>query len=161
MARNRYPVAAHLFFERDGRVLLLRRHNTGWRDGEYSVPAGHVEQGETITEAAIREAREEVGVDVERDALEVVHVMHRAGDDGAGRQRPEDERVDFFLVARAWRGEPANVEPEKCDDLRWAPLDDLPQGEHGPAVIPYISHALSCWRRGVAYSEFGWAAPAS
>jgi 8-oxo-dGTP diphosphatase len=154
MTRNRYPVAVHLFFIRDARVLLLRRRNTGWRDGEYSVPAGHVEQGETVTEAALREAREEVGIALDRAALEVVHVMHRAGDGGAPTllaKRPKDERIDFFLAAREWRGEPVNAEPDKCDDLRWAVMDELPEN-----VIPYIGQALRCWREGVVFSEFGW-----
>jgi 8-oxo-dGTP diphosphatase len=159
MTRNRYPVAVHLFFIRHNRVLLLRRRNTGWRDGEYSVPAGHVEQGETVTEAAIREAREEVGVALDRGALEVVHVMHRARDDGSGVpalrvKRPEDERVDFFLAVRAWPAEPVNAEPDKCDDLRWARVDELPGN-----VIPYVGHALRCWREGVRFSEFGWGRP--
>jgi 8-oxo-dGTP pyrophosphatase MutT (NUDIX family) len=151
MSRNRYPVAAHLFFVRENTILLLRRHGTGWRDGEYSVPAGHVEQGETVTEAAVREALEEVGVTLGLDSLEVVHVMHRAGDDGQGRQRPEDERIDFFLAVRTWPGEPLNAEPGKCDELRWAAVDALPAN-----VIPYVAHALRCWRTGVRFSEFGW-----
>ena len=151
MPRNRYPVAVHLFFERDNSLLLLRRYNTGWRDGEYSVPAGHVEQGETVTQAAVREAWEEVGLRLDPAALEVVHVMHRAGDDGAGRQRPEDERIDFFLRVRTWAGEPVNAEPEKCDDLRWCELDELPEN-----VVSYVRHALGCVRDGVGFSEFGW-----
>ncbi len=151
MSRNRYPVAVHLFFMRDHRVLLLRRHNTGWRDGEYSVPAGHVEQGETVTEAAIREALEEVGVALEPDGLAVIHVMHRAGDDGQGQQRPDDERIDFFLRVDAWPGAPVNAEPEKCDELRWAAVNALPEN-----VIPYVAHALRCLATGVRFSEFGW-----
>ena len=151
MSRNRYPVAVHLFFLRSEQVLLLRRCNTGWRDGEYSVPAGHVEQGETVTEAAIREALEETGVALDPAQLEVAHVMHRAGDDGQGGQRPEDERIDFFLRVRAWPGEPVNAEPEKCDDLRWAAVNALPAN-----VIPYVAHGLRCVAQGIGFSEFGW-----
>ncbi len=136
MKRNRYPVAIHLLFRRGNAMLLSRRWQTGWRDGEYSVPAGHVEQGETVTQAAVREAWEEVGLRLDPAALEVVHVMHRAGDDGAGHQRPEDERIDFFLRVRTWAGEPVNAEPEKCDDLRWCELDELPEN-----VVPYVRHA--------------------
>jgi 8-oxo-dGTP diphosphatase len=140
--RNRYPVAVHLFFVRDDRVLLLRRYNTGWRDGEYSVPAGHVEAGETVSAAAVREAREEVGVMLAASDLKVVHVMHRKSD---------DERIDFFLCARRWDGDITNSEPNKCDDLRWCEVDAVP-----PSAIPYVAYALKCWAAGVEYSEYGW-----
>jgi 8-oxo-dGTP pyrophosphatase MutT (NUDIX family) len=152
MTRNRYPVAVHLLFRRGSAVLLSRRYQTGWHDGEYSVPAGHVEAGETVTAAAAREALEEVGLALSARDLEVVHVMHRAGDvlpDGA--HPPDEERIDFFLAVAAWEGEPDNAEPDKCDDLRWCTLDALPGN-----VVHYVRHALACVAAGVRYSEFGW-----
>ena len=60
----RFPVAVHIFLLRGDSVLLLRRSNTGFEDGRLSVVAGHVEPGESVTAAAIREAREEVGIDL-------------------------------------------------------------------------------------------------
>jgi 8-oxo-dGTP diphosphatase len=140
--RSRFPVAIHLFFLRADRVLLLRRFNTGWEDGKYSVPAGHVDAGETVIQAAIREAREEIGARLEPQDVEVVHVMHR---------KSEDERIDFFLLARRWTGEIANQEPEKCDDLAWHPVASLPGN-----VIPYVKQALFNYQAGALFSEFGW-----
>jgi 8-oxo-dGTP diphosphatase len=131
--------AVHLFLVRDGRVLLLRRHNTGYEDGNYSVPAGHLDGGEEVTAAA---AREEVGVVVAPGELRVVGVVHR---------RSNDERIDFFLEATRWAGEPANREPGKCDELRWADPDDPP-----PNVIPYVRRALKNWREGRWFDSFGW-----
>jgi 8-oxo-dGTP diphosphatase len=140
--RSRFPVAVHLFFLRADRVLLLRRFNTGWEDGKYSVPAGHVDAGETVTQAAVREAREEIGVRLEPRDVEVVHVMHR---------KSEDERIDFFLLARRWTGEIANQEPNKCDDLAWYPVASLPDN-----LIPYVKQALLNYQDGALFSEFGW-----
>jgi 8-oxo-dGTP diphosphatase len=140
--RSRFPVAVHLFFLRADRVLLLRRFNTGWEDGNYSVPAGHVDAGETVTQAATREAREEIGVRLEPQDVEVVHVMNR---------KSEDERIDFFLLARHWAGEIANREPDKCDDLAWYPVASLPAN-----MIPYVRQALFNYRNGMLFSEFGW-----
>ncbi len=140
--RSRFPVAVHLFFWRDHSVLLSRRFNTGWEDGRYSVPAGHVETGETVTQAAIREAREEIGLELAPEQLTMVHVMHR---------RSEEERVDFFLVVGGWQGEIVNAEPDKCDDLRWFAPPALPAN-----LIPYVKSALEKFQAGIFYSEFGW-----
>jgi 8-oxo-dGTP diphosphatase len=140
--RDRFVVAVHVFFVRGDEVLLLRRFNTGYEDGKYSVVAGHVDAGETVTQTAIREAREEVGVDVRPRDLSVVGVMHRKSD---------DERVDFFLVATAWSGELVNRERDKCDELRWVRIAALP-----PNVIPYVRRALGNYQQGVWYDEFGW-----
>lgn len=144
--RARFPVTVHLLFLRDGQVLVARRQNTGYRDGEYSVPAGHLDGGETVRAAGVREAREEVGLDLLEADLEFDSVMHRLED---------DERVDYFLLVRAWSGEPFNNEPEKCDDLRWVGLDSLPGN-----TVPYVRRAIGNHTRGVVFDEFGWDEPA-
>jgi len=140
--RNQFPVAVHLLFLRNDSVLLLRRFNTGWEDGKYSVPAGHVDAGESVIAASIREANEEIGVRLNYSELEVVHVMHR---------KAEDERFDFFLVVKQWAGEISNREPHKCDDLSWHPLGALPSN-----IIPYVEQGLVNYQRGNPFCEFGW-----
>lgn len=140
--RATFPVTVHLFFFRDRQILLLRRFNTGFADGMYSVPAGHLDGDETVIAAAAREAREEVGVRLDADRIHYSQVMHRK--DG-------DERVDFFVHVSAWEGEPVNAEPEKCDEIRWADMDELPGN-----TIPYIRRALHNHRSGIKFDEFGW-----
>ena len=104
-------------------MLLQRRQNTGYMDGFWVAgAAGHVEPGETARQAAVREAREELGVDVGAGDLELVTVMQRT--DGVGL--PREQRVDWFWTCREWAGEPQICEPEKTSDLRWFPLTDLP-----------------------------------
>ena len=73
------PIAVHLLLVREERVLLLRRYNTGYEDGNYSVVAGHVEGGEELVTAMIREAREEAGIELLPSDLEVVGVHHEHG----------------------------------------------------------------------------------
>ena len=143
--RSKFPVAVHLFFLRDNHILLLRRFNTGYEDGRYSVVAGHVDAGETVTQAAIREAHEEAGVILEPADIQIVHVMNR---------KSEEERIDFFVTVRHWVGEVTNNEPQKCDDLSWVSIDSLPQN-----MIPYVRNAIDKYRTGVLYSEFGWMFP--
>ena len=143
--RTRFPATVHLFFFRQGQVLLSRRFNTGYRDGEYSVPAGHLDGNETVRAAAQREAAEEVGVRIDRNDIIFSSVMHR---------NEGDERVDFFVEVRAWHGEPFNNEPHKCDELRWVPVDALPAN-----MIPYVRRALENHRKGIHFDEFGWPDP--
>lgn len=140
--RQKFPVAVHLFFLRDEHILLLRRFNTGYEDGNYSVVAGHVEAGETVTQAVVREAAEEVGVTLAPQDIQVVHVMNR---------KSEDERIDFFVLVPRWSGDITNTEPHKCDQLAWFPLASLP-----PNTIPYVRAALERYQAGGYYSEFGW-----
>jgi 8-oxo-dGTP pyrophosphatase MutT (NUDIX family) len=140
--RATFPVTVHLLFFRGDQVLLLRRFNTGYADGQYSVPAGHLDGGETVVAAARREGREETGVQIEPDDVAFSSVVHRK--DG-------DERVDFFVHVRHWHGEPANTEPEKCDELRWANINDLPDN-----VIPYVKKAIQNHITGTPFHEFGW-----
>ncbi len=84
------PTGVHVLLERGGRVLLMRRAGTGFFDGLYSLPGGHVEEGESLRMAAVREMREELGIGVSEAALTVVGVVHR---------RSDSNRIDFFLRA--------------------------------------------------------------
>lgn len=141
---NRFTLksAVHLFFIRDGQVLLLRRYNTGYQDGNYSVVAGHLDGGEKVVDAAAREALEEVGITLHADDIRVVGVMHRLSD---------DERIDFFVAIERWQGEVQNMEADKCDDLRWCPLDSLPSN-----TIPYVRQGIENYINGVWFDSFGW-----
>ena len=142
MIRAMIPVTVHLFFFREDQILLLRRFNTGYRDGEYSVPAGHLDGGETVMSAAAREAMEEVGLTLQADDMVFSSVMHRI---------EGDERVDFFVHVRKWLGEPFNAEPDKCDELRWVNIDNLPNN-----TIPYVKRALHNHLNNIRFDEFGW-----
>lgn len=106
--------AVYLVLRRTDEVLLLRRANTGYRDGEYSLPAGHHDGGESLLSAMVREAKEEIGIDVHEDDLRLAHVMHRNAADG--------ERVDFYFTCDKWLGDVTNCEEHKCDELRWTSL---------------------------------------
>lgn len=138
--RARFPVTVHLFFLHENQILLLRRFNTGFRDGEYSVPAGHLDGGEAVLQAAVREAEEEVGVKIQLEDVDFSSVMHRIED---------DERVDFFVQVHKWQGEPFNAEPDKCDDLRWVNINALPTN-----IIPYVKQALDNHLNGIPFDEY-------
>lgn len=135
--------AVYLLLIKDGKVLLLRRFNTAWRNGEYTLIAGHIDGGESVRTALCREAKEEVGITIEASGLQFAHVMHQHDNN--------DNYIDFYFVAESWKGEPSNCEPEKCDDMQWTSLSDLPEN-----VIPNVKQALTAYAAGEGYSEFGW-----
>jgi 8-oxo-dGTP diphosphatase len=141
---NRFKMIAsgYLFLIKDNQILLSRRFQTGYKDGMYSLPAGHIEDNERMSLGTTREISEEIGLDIAPEDLKLVHIMHR---------KEDDIRMDFFFVAEEWKGEPENKEPEKCDDLSWFPLNELPKN-----TIPYIAAAIEAYQRGEFYSEFGW-----
>ncbi|MFW6772670.1 NUDIX domain-containing protein [Nocardioides sp. CPCC 205120] len=144
-------------------VLLQLRSGTGYMDDHWaSGAAGHVEKGETAYDAARREAAEELGVSVVD--LRVLATMQRRAP-GPGPVAPIDERVDFFLTATSWAGEPRIMEGAKCADLRWFGLDALPD-----PVVPHELVALTELRRVVGplgtvvaepspYLTFGFTTP--
>lgn len=141
--RFRAVVAVHLLLLRGEEVLLLRRDNTGYEDGNYSVIAGHLDGNETASQAMAREAAEEAGIKVAPADLRFVHVMHRKESDHA------EERIDLFFATTRWQGEPEIREPDKCSELRWAVLDALPA-----TMVPYVRAALDHYRQHHAYAEF-------
>lgn len=124
-------------------VLLLKRQNTGFCDGQYGLPAGHVDGGETVQQAMVREAQEEAGIAVKEEDLKLCHVTHRNCGD--------HERIDFFFMITHWEGEPQNVEPEKCSELAWYPLDAIPEN-----TIDYYRQMFECVGRGEMMSVFGF-----
>jgi 8-oxo-dGTP pyrophosphatase MutT (NUDIX family) len=144
MSKQRFtaPVTIHLFFVKGDQILLLRRYNTGYEDGNYSVVAGHLDGGETVKQAAIREAKEEAGVLLKEEDIEIVGVMHR---------KANDERVDFFAHVRNWEGAIQNLEPHKCDDLRFFSFNELPAN-----IIPYIQRAIDNFKENRWFDSFGW-----
>jgi 8-oxo-dGTP diphosphatase len=134
---------AYLLLVRDGQVLMGRRRNTRFASGQWLPPAGRVEPGETVLAAALREAREEIGLELSADALALRYVMH-ARWTGA-------PRVGFFFAVRSWPAEPVNAEPDKCFAIAWHPLAALPHD-----TVDYAKHALADIAAGRPLGFWGW-----
>lgn len=134
-------VDVHVIFENEvGEWLLSERANTGYKDGEYSLVAGHLEEGESITRCAARESMEEAGVTVAESALELRHVMRRDADQC---------RISFFFLCKEWFGSIENMEPNKCGGLSWHLPSKLPT-----PTVDYVAHALSAINRHESVGEF-------
>ena len=138
-------IAVYLILMKDEKVLLLRRCNTSYQDGNYSLIAGHLDGEETAKQGIIREAKEEANITLHPENLQVAHVMHRLSADR--------EYIHIYLTAKRWDGEIKNLEPEKCDDLQWFSFSALPSN-----IVPEVKTALENVRDGKFYGEFGWQA---
>lgn len=145
--RFRPRAAVYLLLIKDEKILLLRRFNTGWNDGNYSLASGHIDGNEPAEAAMIREAREELGIGIKPEDLEFAHVSHRYA--------PDCEYIDFYFTASQWQGEPHNAEPNKCDEVAWYDLDALPEN-----VVPNVKEVIEHYANKRPYSIFGWEAAA-
>jgi 8-oxo-dGTP diphosphatase len=144
MNRQRFtlPAAAYLILIKQDKILLAQRKG-GWAAGMYSLVAGHIDGSETMKQAIVREAKEEIGIDIQPDQLSITCVMHRYSDD--------TEYFDVFLKADTWEGEPSNCEPDKIEKLDFFPMDQLPE-----SLLDHVKTALSAMGQGVSYIDFGW-----
>ena len=135
--------AAYLILEDDGKILLLKRQNTGFRDGYWSLVAGHVDRGEDYKTAMVREAKEEAGIDIHRENIRPYTIMHRDSDDSP--------YVDVFFHATEWSGEVKNKEPELCEELEWFDISNLPE-----KTIPFVRKAIEEGGENLDYMDHGW-----
>jgi ADP-ribose pyrophosphatase YjhB (NUDIX family) len=142
MERFKMPVAVHLLLIQDDKILLIKRFNTGYCDNMFSLPAGHVEKGENVRDAMIRETKEEINIDVSKK-LKIVQVMNRKGTD--------QERIDYFFLAKKWKGIINNNEPNKCSLIKWVNIDKLPKN-----TISYVKYAIEMYLKKEKFTMFDW-----
>ncbi|MGW4240926.1 NUDIX hydrolase [Nocardia sp. NPDC004722] len=140
--RHKVTGDVHLLLRRGNRVLFGQRQNTGFEDGAWHLPSGHLEADESVVDALIREAEEEVGVEIRPEDVHFAHVMHNSSSGG---------RMAFFFSVDAWDGDPVNQEPDKCSELDWFSLNALP--DH---LIAYCRTALDHIAADEQFSVYGW-----
>jgi 8-oxo-dGTP diphosphatase len=127
-------------------VLVMRRSGTGYRDGQLSLPAGHLDGGEDAVSGLVRELREELGIDAVPAGCRLALVMHAAPEDAQ-----DPEYLHLFFVVDDWAGEPRIAEPDKCSELRWIDGRSRP-----PDLVDYVGEALAAVARGESLALHGW-----
>lgn len=140
---QRCTVDVLLLLVREGQVLLGLRQGTGFADGMWNLPSGKAEDGENAVAAVIREAREEVGIDLTARDVRFTAAVHCRNSD-------TDMRMGLFFHATAG-GEPFNAEPHKCAKIAWHPLEMLPE-----PMMPYSELGICLYRKGLAFGTLGW-----
>ncbi|MGW1073395.1 NUDIX domain-containing protein [Streptomyces sp. NPDC002537] len=128
----------------DGRVLLLRRAGEVYAAGLLAPPGGHLEDGETIFDGAVREVAEEIGVGIDPYAMEFCHLVHHRSPEGQGR-------LGVVFTTQRWEGEPRNLEPAKCSGLVWADPVRPPAD-----CVPCTAAILARFASGALVSAHGW-----
>lgn len=118
--RNKFPISVQVILEKEEQILLMKRKNTGYEDGKYCLPGGHVKANEEIRKAAIREAKEEIGVDININDLELYKILNRKVEKGG-------EYVDFVFLVKKWTGDITNEEKEKCEEIIWKDINNIPE----------------------------------
>jgi len=137
------PVAVHVFLIKDQQLLLMKRANTGFNDGKWSVPAGRLNSDEAISQAAAREAKEEVNADIKVSNLGNPLVMHHQNEKGT--------RLYFFFRCQVWSGELVNMESQACSEIKWFDFNNLPAD-----LIPHVKDAWDNIQQDKNYLEYGF-----
>lgn len=157
VTRFRVVPAAYVLLVREGaagrQVLLQYRSGTGYMDDHWACgAAGHVERGESVWQAAIREAHEELGIVIRHEDLEPMASLHRSGRTG----HDIDERVDWFFTCRRWQGRPQTMERYRSVGLTWVDPHDL--DSLSAPVVPHERYVISRWAAGTlpAVSTYGF-----
>ena len=131
MEPNRFMVrcAVHLFLIKDGKILVEKRKNREYGNNEYDVIASHILGNENVIDAIVRTAKTEVNIDLKKDDLKVIQVMHQ-------KSEPY-EYINYFFVANNYTGEIKNNDPDYCESVEWVdfkyPIENM---------MPYINAAI-------------------
>ncbi|AMB94990.1 hypothetical protein HMPREF3090_02965 [Aerococcus sp. HMSC23C02] len=108
---------------------------------QWDLISGHVEAAESVRQAIVREAKEEIGIELDVDDLDFVLLSHN-------RINRDTTYYNIFFTSQRFQGQPHILEPEKHDALDWFPLDDLPS-----PLVKDRKLALEALRTGQTYVE--------
>jgi 8-oxo-dGTP diphosphatase len=138
-AYHKFPVSVNLLLIKDNSLLLSLRGGSARDQNLWGLIAGHLETGESITSCAKREAKEELGIDIDINDLTAISTMYGNN----------PEYIGLFFTCDKWSGEIKNMEAEKSKQLGFFSLDSLPQD-----IVPYMKKGIECFKQKIIFSEY-------
>jgi 8-oxo-dGTP pyrophosphatase MutT (NUDIX family) len=130
---------------REGEVVLLLRRHTGVYDGRWSLPGGKAEENESPRATALRELKEEVGIEIGDMAFSSVVFIHEPSVEVPGRYF-SGWCFAFMIQGKSWKIQ--NREPHKHARVDFFPLDKLPE-----PMVPSARVVIRNYRTGCLYGE--------
>ena len=141
MEREKFLSSIYLIIKnKEGKILLQRRQGTKLWPGFLALPAGHIDKGENAYEAAIREAKEELGIDITYNDIIDTFVVNR-------RNKSLPPYYDVYFEINNYQGVIRIMEPEKCSELVWCNISELPVD-----MIDFEKEALFNNEQGIKFS---------
>jgi mutator protein MutT len=138
MERLKIKTAVYILVKQENKILLLRRYNTGWCDGFFTLPSGHIDEGELPLEAAVRELKEEVNIDIDEDKMKFCHVSYE-----------RDLYIDFYFLLENLSLQPELNEPDKCDLVEWVEIDSIKDA----FIVPKVKDAILSYLSGKMFLQ--------
>ena len=121
-----FKCAVHIILIDNNKILLQKRNGTKLWPGYYALPAGHIDEGENQYDALVREAKEELGIEINVDDIINDYVVLRRNFfeiDG----KILEPYIDYYFEIKKYKGIPKIREEDKCDELLWADVNNLPE----------------------------------
>lgn len=137
--KSNVTVSLMLFRNDKREILLQKRKNTGYMDGMYdNACSGHLEENESVLEALIREAKEEIGIIIHKKDINLISVIHAKN----------ENYINFFFEVSSYDEIPVVMEKEKCEELRWFNINEIPEN-----IIPKLKQVLDMINKGIICDE--------
>lgn len=123
--KEMFKSAVHMIIMNNDKLLIQKRKGTKLWPGYYALPVGHIDVGENQYEALIREAKEELGIEINpKDIINSYVVLRRNYFEIDGKKL--EPYIDYYFEISKYQSVPSIVEQDKCDELIWADINDLP-----------------------------------
>lgn len=125
--KEMFKSAVHMIIvDNDNKILLQKRKGSKLWPGYYALPAGHIDEGENQYDALVREAKEELDIEINpKDIINSYVVLRRNFFEIDGKKL--EPYIDYYFEILKYKGIPKIIELNKCEELIWSNIDALPE----------------------------------